>query len=134
MNNPEDGRIKLYLTQRLLNFRRTNHDLFATGAYQPLGVAGKYRNHVIAFTRTTPHKSVIVAAGRFFNRLGLPERLPIGPTAWADTAILGDGKPNLRRCRNILTDEWVTVKESNDGYGLPLAEVFSHMPVALIEL
>jgi hypothetical protein len=32
-------------------------------------------------------KSVIVAAGRFFTKLGVPERLPLGPEVWGDTAI-----------------------------------------------
>src|SRR5207244_6907518 len=34
--HPEDGRIKLYLTSRALNFRRDHHQLFTEGAHRPL--------------------------------------------------------------------------------------------------
>jgi (1->4)-alpha-D-glucan 1-alpha-D-glucosylmutase len=45
-----DGRIKLYITYKALNFRRAPGSLRA-GAYQPLTVSGAKEDHVLAFAR-----------------------------------------------------------------------------------
>src|SRR5262249_15604479 len=42
-----DGRIKLWLTQRLLTWRRMLGAVFAAGDYRPLTVEGPHRDHVI---------------------------------------------------------------------------------------
>src|SRR5262245_19648335 len=130
----EDGCIKMYLMMRALNFRRARHELFATGYYRPLRISGSRKNHVIAFSRNLRNKSIIVAAGRFFTRLGVPERLPIGRETWDETFI--ELEKNLRFCsyRNVITGEVVRLKEQENGYGLPLAEVFSRLPLAMMEL
>jgi (1->4)-alpha-D-glucan 1-alpha-D-glucosylmutase len=133
MRRPEDGRIKMYLTQRALLFRRAHYELFATGAYHTSQVGGKHHNSVITFTRATRNESVLVAAGRFFTRIGVPEQLPIGQAAWEDTAIVIEGRTKSSRYRNILTNELLPVNERNDKTELPLAEVFTHLPVALLE-
>src|SRR5205823_5608700 len=44
-----DGRLKMYVTWKLLNFRRSHADLFLHGEYIPLRVSGTRANHVIAF-------------------------------------------------------------------------------------
>jgi (1->4)-alpha-D-glucan 1-alpha-D-glucosylmutase len=134
MQQPEDGRIKMYLTQRALHYRRAHHELFATGAYQPAQATGKHQKHVIAFTRATGSESVIVAAGRFFTRLGVPDRLPVGRATWEDTAIVVEGRTKSCRYRNILTDELLPAKAQTGKIELSLAEVFAYLPVALLEL
>ncbi len=120
--------------KRALNFRREQPELFATGAYQPLHVIGSKKNHVIAFSRTLRSKSIIVATGRFFSRLGAPEQLPIGQGTWDETFIVIEKKIKSSRYRNVLTGETLRVNEQNNISELPLAEVFSRLPVALLEL
>lgn len=44
-----DGRIKLFLIYRALKARKTHREIFREGAYLPLGAAGRFRGHVIAF-------------------------------------------------------------------------------------
>jgi (1->4)-alpha-D-glucan 1-alpha-D-glucosylmutase len=134
MQRPEDGRIKMYLMKRALNFRRAQHELFATGDYQPLQVAGSKKDHVIAFSRTLRNKSVIVATGRFFSRLGPPDRLPIGRDAWHETFIVMERRMRFCRYRNVFTGEALAVSEQNNGSGLPLADLFSRLPVVMMEL
>jgi (1->4)-alpha-D-glucan 1-alpha-D-glucosylmutase len=134
MQRPEDGLIKMYLMKRALDCRRAQHELFATGDYQPLQVAGSRKNHVIAFSRTMRNKSVIVATGRFFSRLGTPDRLPIGQETWNETSIVMEKKMKFCRYRNIFTGEVLSVSEGSDGSGLLLAHLFSRLPVAMIEL
>src|SRR5215212_2094697 len=41
LERPEDGRVKLYVTARALNFRRERADLFARGRYAPLAARGR---------------------------------------------------------------------------------------------
>jgi (1->4)-alpha-D-glucan 1-alpha-D-glucosylmutase len=133
MQRPEDGLIKMYLMKRALNFRRAQHELFTIGDYQPLQVAGSRKNHVISFSRTVRNKSVIVAAGRFFSRLGTTDRPPIGREAWNETLIVMEKKMKLCRYRNVFTGEVLPVSGESDRRGLLLADVFSRLPVAMME-
>ena len=133
MQAPEDGMIKLYLIQRLLGFRRSHHELFTRGSYRPLHVTGRHKNRVIAFTRFTRQESVIVAAGRFFTGLDRRERLPLGKRAWGDTAIITPEDVGYPHYRNVLTNEVLTMNGLNENGELPLGEVFSHLPVALLQ-
>src|SRR6185437_2185939 len=77
--SPHDGRIKMYVIHRVLQFRRDHPELFATGAYAPLEAAGEYARHVVAFARRVERESVIVVAGRFFTSLRMTaDSLPAG--------------------------------------------------------
>ncbi len=131
MQHPEDGHIKMYLIKRALNFRRAQHELFSTGYYQPLRASGSRKNHVIAFSRTLRNKTVIVATGRFFSRLG---DLPTGQNTWNETFILLEKKIRSSRYRNVFTGEMLQVSEQNKKSGLSLAQLFSRVPVAMLEL
>src|SRR5262245_30042509 len=51
LKNWSDGRLKMYVTSRLLQLRRTHDNLFLEGEYVPLRVNGARSNHVIAFAR-----------------------------------------------------------------------------------
>src|SRR5262245_48949227 len=130
----EDGRVKMYLMIRALNFRRARSELFAKGDYQPLCLSGSRKNHVIAFSRNLRNKSVIVATGRFFSRLGAPDRFPRGKETWDETFIEMDKNMKFSNYRNVITGEVLKVSEHQDKYGLPLAKVFSRLPMAMLEL
>jgi (1->4)-alpha-D-glucan 1-alpha-D-glucosylmutase len=134
MQRMEDGRIKMYLIMRALNFRRAHHELFAKGDYQPLAISGNRKNHVIAFSRNLRNKSVIVVAGRFFSRLGPADRFPVGRGTWNESFIQMKRNLKFSIYRNIITGEVLTISEQPNNYGLRLAEVFSRLPVAMLEL
>jgi (1->4)-alpha-D-glucan 1-alpha-D-glucosylmutase len=61
-----DGRIKFALTRRLLALRTEHASLFAEGAYRPVEVMGRDRDHVLAFARTRGRDAIVVAVGRLF--------------------------------------------------------------------
>ena len=63
--NRTDGRIKLWLTWRLLKERKSEPELFHHGKYIPLTIRGKYKDHVIAFARNHESKWFIVIAPLF---------------------------------------------------------------------
>jgi (1->4)-alpha-D-glucan 1-alpha-D-glucosylmutase len=129
---PEDGRVKLYVTTRALNFRRARRSLFSRGEYAPLGVEGRRAENVVAFARRHGEAEAVVVAGRFFTRLGVGSDGPLrlSAEAWGDTALrLGDGHAGARY-RDLFTG--VEFDAGDDGT-LPLARLLSPLPVALLE-
>ena len=136
---PEDGRIKLWVTAAALRARRRNREALELGAYQPIVPVGTAAAHVFAFARSAPPvpadgragkrdgQIVIAVVGRFLVSLGA-ER-PCGP-AWDGTRLSLPEALAGRTFREVLTDR--IVRPTGDG-GLPLPDVFRHLPVAILE-
>ncbi len=78
-----DGRIKIFLTQRLLRFRRDHAELFHHGSYVPLQFTGTFADCCVGFIRQHNRESIVVLAPRLSSRVGFP---PIGER-WLDTAV-----------------------------------------------
>jgi len=64
-----DGSLKLYVTCKLLNFRRDYSDLFLRGEYIPLRVKGSHADHIIAFARKLHDDWCVVAVPRLLAKL-----------------------------------------------------------------
>ncbi len=60
----QDGREKLFATQRLLALRRAFPELFAEGDYQPLEIEGEKSSHLCAFARSWEDLSLVVMVPR----------------------------------------------------------------------
>jgi (1->4)-alpha-D-glucan 1-alpha-D-glucosylmutase len=129
---PEDGRIKLYLTRTALRFRREQRDLFAKGAYTPLRAMGEKHRHIVAFARSLRDRAVVAIAGRFFAQLGADSCAPMGKEIWNNTAVVLRKQLAARNYREILTGCTVASEERDGNLVLPVGEVFSHLPVALL--
>ena len=131
LERPEDGRVKMYVTARALNFRRARRELFARGDYLPLRAAGRRAESVVSFARALDGDAVIVVAARFFTRLGVGRSGPLGlgRSAWGDTR-LPVGESAAGRYRDVFTGREFDAQEG-DG-ALALAEVLSPLPVALL--
>jgi (1->4)-alpha-D-glucan 1-alpha-D-glucosylmutase len=122
LGNWSDGRIKLFLTQRLLVFRREQAELFRSGTYLPLGLMGEFADCCIAFAREFERQRIVVLAPRLSSRIGFP---PIGP-AWRDTAVrLPEG---WSEGRNLFSGESWTAPEGS----FRLAEAFARLPFAVL--
>ena len=65
----QDGREKLFVTRRLLDWRRSHPELFDEGDYQPLEVEGGRGGHLCAFARNRGGVSLIVAVPRLVYAL-----------------------------------------------------------------
>jgi (1->4)-alpha-D-glucan 1-alpha-D-glucosylmutase len=117
LRNWTDGRIKLYMTWKGLNFRRSKSALFSNGEYIPLRVTGSRRRHVIAFARRLSNEWCVVAVPRLFAKLG---RNPV----WKDTAIeLPEGAPTS--WENVFTNEPLSAP-------LVAENLFATLPFALL--
>jgi (1->4)-alpha-D-glucan 1-alpha-D-glucosylmutase len=128
MRSAEDGRIKLFVTSRGLNYRMNNRELFERGEYLPLKTAGENERHVVAFVRRLGDRTAIVIATRFFSRLIDDSRAPVGAEAWGDTAVALN-EELTGHYRDIFTGERVCAQR----HGLPLAEACAHLPLALLD-
>ena len=129
----EDGRIKLYLIFRTLNYRRENRELFDAGEYLPLEAQGARARNLCAFARRGKEKIVIAAAPRFMATLAPePGQFPLGEAAWLDSFLmLPEGAAG--RYRNIITNEELSSVEHAGKAGIALANLFASAPVALLE-
>ncbi len=128
----QDGRVKLYLIYKALNFRRRHEELFQQGNYLPLYVSGKFRENICAFARRLDDQWIVVAVPRLLVGLLPPEGSPLGTIPWNGEILrLPEGAP--RSWRNLLTGENVRRCEANDcDSGLLLQAIFRNFPVALM--
>ncbi len=126
LSNKEDGRIKLFLTHRVLQARKEYLDVFLKGDYQPLQVSGKFSEHLVAFSRSFKGKTAIAVAPRFFTKLVESGESPLGERVWADTQLqLPSGA--LSTWRNAITEQAIS-----GGEAIAIAQILEHFPVALL--
>ncbi|MGH7917771.1 MAG: malto-oligosyltrehalose synthase, partial [Candidatus Binataceae bacterium] len=128
---PHDGRVKIYLINRALEFRNAHPALFAEGDYMPLEITGPRYNHVVAFMRMLDGEQVIVAAGRLFLKLG-KLNTATEPSTWQDTFIKIPGEFPQARYVDALTGSMVEPQRHADAFLLPLEALFGGMTVAMI--
>jgi (1->4)-alpha-D-glucan 1-alpha-D-glucosylmutase len=116
-----DGRIKLWLTQRVLHLRRENAELFRKGSYEPINFGGVFTDCTIGFVRRHQDNAIVVIVPRLSSRVGFP---PVGEH-WQDThAILPAGLSGLR---DVFSDREVRAENSQ----LKLSEALSQLPFAV---
>jgi len=134
LNTSPDGRIKLYLIYRTLNFRRLHQQIFSEGAYLPLGAFGEKKDCVYSFSRILAGEEIVITAPRMVVQLtGGVEQPPLGEKVWKDTWLTLPPQSAGRIYRNLFTNEKLSVGEKEGLSGLSLADVFSHFPAALLE-
>lgn len=127
LSDAETGTIKLYLTYRILTYRRQHELLFRDGEYIPVNVEGTYADHVCAYLRTDGERFVLVVAPRFvFTLLNGEIELPIG-YVWKDTRLILPDSMSINRVENILTGEKIEMREVID-----LSQILVTSPVALL--
>jgi (1->4)-alpha-D-glucan 1-alpha-D-glucosylmutase len=113
----EDGRIKMFVTWKLLELRARHAALFRDGNYEPID-AGP---NVVAFIRRHNNDAVLIAVPRLVANLVRPGRLPIGDV-WGDTTLAARGK-----WQNVFTGE----KHQRDE--VVLSRLFATFPFAVLE-
>jgi (1->4)-alpha-D-glucan 1-alpha-D-glucosylmutase len=122
LGTAEDGRIKLYVSQRLLCLRRERPGLFVGASYTPL----RGNPNVAAFGRAADGQSLlIVAPVQISTLLRGNQNLPIGPEVWRDERLSVPGSA-ANVYENLFTGQRHT------GAALKLAEVLSDFPVAAL--
>lgn len=128
-----NGQVKLYVTERVLSFRRDHAGLFAEGDYYPVETSGDKAAHVCAFSRSRAGETVLIVVPRLIVGLtGGQERPPLGAEVWGDTRLHLPQELAGRPFVDIFTGQTLPVDWCEKGAGLPLANVLEHFPVALL--
>lgn len=134
LDNLIDGRAKLFLTWKVLQFRRQNEALFREGEYVPLRAHGERASNVCAFARRLGGQIAITIAPRLYLRL-LNQRddAPITPEIWGDTTLeLARELSAALPLRSVLDGSVIETVSAGDRVTLPLTEALSRFPVALL--
>ncbi len=127
----KDGRIKLYLTAKSLDFRRAHADVFLKGEYFPLEASGPLKDCVIAFARRLGDQYSLTIAVRWTTRLGLSHEL-VSAATWSDTSVLMPKPAASSSWRNVITGERIASISESGRPMIHLRDVFRQFPVALL--
>jgi (1->4)-alpha-D-glucan 1-alpha-D-glucosylmutase len=129
-----DGRIKLYVIHRTLNFRRIHPALFSRANYVPLKAIGEKQDHVCAFARSWEGEVIVITVPRLIVRLtGGSEQPPLGAGIWKDTHLALPTEIIGQPYRNLFTGETISVRVGSGKASLPLSVIFQSFPIALLE-
>jgi (1->4)-alpha-D-glucan 1-alpha-D-glucosylmutase len=132
LSEPNDGRVKLYLIQKILHLRKEYKGLFDHGEYHPLRFSGKYDDHIVAFARRYEDQWCIVMAPRLLTQVVGYGEMPLGWEVWDNTTVkLPKGAP--KQWRNMfrgIDHNYPTIFEA-DGT-LKVGTIFDTFPVALL--
>ena len=124
LKNWRDGRLKMYITWKALQFRRSHEDLFHEGEYLPLRIAGARENHIVAFARRWRDQWCVVAVPRLMARLTRRGTPPLGEKVWRDTMVeLPPDAPS--QLTSVLTGEPLSTP-------LRASQLFSKLPFSLL--
>ena len=123
-----DGRIKLYIMQRMLCLRRERREMFVGGGYTPL----RGNQHVAAFARAAEGQTLVIAAPvQIATLTGGALVDPIGHEVWRDDSLRVPGEPG-RIYTDLFTGRALTTHVEDGKAALKLADVFGDFPVAAL--
>jgi len=127
----ENGRIKLYLIHKLLDFRRAHRELFTDGEYIPLEATGESRQAVCAFARRKGQTWALAVVPRLVGHRVYHGTPPLGAEVWNSTALsLRDDMPG--RWLDIISGERLEASDTAPTKNLLLRGVFNNFPAALL--
>jgi (1->4)-alpha-D-glucan 1-alpha-D-glucosylmutase len=119
-----DGRIKMFLTHRVLRVRREHTELFERGEYLPLPGIGTFAECCVSFLRQLGNEWVLLIAPRLSSRVGFP---PVGEL-WKETAVELPEKLSLKKAHDLFTCQPRPLRNRQ----VKLAEALSRLPFAAI--
>ncbi len=127
-----DGRIKLFVTWRLLSYRRQHENIFRQSNYIPLMAEGPEADHVCGFARRFGKELIVSVCARYFASLSHEGcQVPCG-SVWSKTFLEApeDGSGSWF---NILTGEFFQTKKINEKEVFAMEQLFATLPVAFLE-
>lgn len=131
LKTPEDGKIKLFITQQALRLRRELPELFSQGLYVPLKIEGKMQNNLLAFARVFKNEIVIVVSGRFFTQFMKNfSCYKEGESPWEDIQIALPVEWGQLELINVFTGE--VVKSSTAVSRILVKDLLKEFPLALL--
>jgi (1->4)-alpha-D-glucan 1-alpha-D-glucosylmutase len=128
-----DGRIKLFLVQKAIRFRREYASLFQQGEFLPLETQGNCRQNVVGFMRRRNGQQVLVVVPRWLSQVASLDR-GHGQATWKETEIVLPPDASVR-WRSVLSGRKVVSSQqargqSFQGPSLKIMDLFEDFPVA----
>ena len=127
--NWRDGQIKLFVTARALEFRRSSAEFFVQAGYVPLETRGPKEQNVVAFARARNEKWVAAVTPRWPSQL--TAGVPIGKPVWRSTRLLLPADAP-RSWRNLFTGSVIDAAERKEGRVLDLGQILQEFPVSVL--
>jgi len=126
-----DGRIKLYLLQKAIRYRREHAALFQEGEFEPLEIAGECPEHVVSLFDGVMGNRFWCWRQDWLSQV--PESSSRGriESDWKDTEVMLPSE-SPSRWRSILTGDEVVVQNEGDKRRLRVSALFQRFPVALL--
>jgi len=123
-NDRFSGRVKLFITHKLLQLRQSNPDLFAQGDYLPLMVEGIFSEHIMAFARHHGSDWLAVVMPLFPARLCHEQGVAdVQQINWQDTrVVMPEREPG----------QWTSVMTGGEIHEALIQELFRVLPVAVL--
>ena len=133
------GRVKLFLTWRILHAREVLPAVFADGAYKPVDVEGPRADNLCCFLRAHGENTVLVVVPRLIEPwTRWPEGgWPVGASPWDGTCLIlpqHETAMGLQALRNVFTGEALpagTPDADGRAVRINLAELLSAFPVGV---
>jgi len=119
-----DNHVKLLVTHRLLDFRRSHIELFARGDYRPLVARGPRARHVVAFARAFSGQTCITIA----SRLMAGQLAFMSDDWWAETSVEIPAELDSPTWRSVIPD--VEIDGNTPTFGV--AKVLGKLPSAVV--
>jgi (1->4)-alpha-D-glucan 1-alpha-D-glucosylmutase len=128
-----DGRIKLFLVQKAIRFRREYASLFQQGEFLPLETQGDWRQNVVGFMRRRNGQQALVVVPRWLSQVACLDR-GHGQATWKETEIVLPPDASVR-WRSVLSGREVVSSQqargqSFRGPSLKIMDLFEDFPVA----
>jgi (1->4)-alpha-D-glucan 1-alpha-D-glucosylmutase len=129
-----DGKIKLYVIHKTLQFRKAHANLFLVGEYLPLAVSGPKRDHVFSFVRRSGSEWGLVATPRLTTQVTPTDTFPLGESAWGRNTLIELPSDAPARWHSLFTGEELNAMRPRRHAHrvLRLATVFQTFPVAIL--
>ncbi|MGZ3938633.1 MAG: 4-alpha-glucanotransferase, partial [Flavisolibacter sp.] len=120
-----NGKIKLWLTHKLLQWRKEEKEFLSKAEYIPLPVEGSYKNHVLAFARKHQHTIYVIAVPLHLAEICKEQQTEVNKIDWKDTGIILPGR---------LAGEIIDVLNGRSFEDkINVADIFAELPFALLK-
>jgi (1->4)-alpha-D-glucan 1-alpha-D-glucosylmutase len=128
--NWRDGRIKLYVIWKALNFRREHPELFLNGDFLPTRVECSRRENVAGFVRRHRDEWALAIVPRCLAQFRNSRRGE-ADGFWGDTKVcLASSAPQA--WFNVFTGQEITSRDDKGERSIAVDELLRHFPVALL--
>src|SRR6478735_7458066 len=129
----QDGRLKLFITWRLLGVRSASPALFDSGSYLPLAVAGEQAAHLCAYARVAAECTLLVVVARWAATLVRGAiAAPLGHDDWGDTNITLPAEVPAGAYADVFTGRVLQPENSSGNLQLKAAALFETLPAAVL--